>query len=420
MRSHSHLLRPLLLILLATLFFRPLIAQSKSAYPTDSEEQYKALADAFRQNSFSIALVDQKLRGPGMDFISQKARTAQFVLFGEEHYVKEFPLFLSALFSYLHEKDGFNYLAVENDPVSAHVASIPPLRGSLDAIGRYAARYPNAFTFPSDQELAMFADAGRVSTGHADAVWGLDQAFGALHALDRLKDLSGFQRSPEFDKVLLEARTLDSRRIEGDETHYMGHLVKVSDLEAIRSKANAPEGSEAKFILDNLISSAQLYGYYWSGEGYKNGFGREQQMKQLFMREYRIAESWGERNPKVVLKLGHWHVFRGLGPSHLQTLGNFVTEMATANGQDAFSLGVYLRGPWRDIANSRQKGMNAIAMATDPSSWTVIDFAAVRPAVAAGKFGVLNPNLISAIYGFDAALVIGGASEGRQLILNKK
>lgn len=363
MTSPGQLLRRFLVLLLATVLVRPLIAQSKPAYVTDSEEQYKAVADAFRQNSFSIALADGKLHGSGMEFIARKTQNAQFVLFGEEHYVKEFPQFLSALFSFLHEKDGFNYLAVESDPVSAHMASIPPLRANLDAIGRYAARFPNAFTFPSDQELAMFADAGRVSTAHADPIWGLDQSFGALHALERLKELPGFQRTPEFDKLLSQAEELDSHRIESDETHYMGHLVKVSDLEAVRNRANTSQRSEARFILDNLVSSAQLYSYYWSHEGYKNGFGREQQMKQLFMREYRIAESSGERNPKVVLKLGHWHVFRGLGPSQLQTLGNFVTEFATANGTEAFSIGVYLRGPWRDVVTRK---------ACSPSPWRPI------------------------------------------------
>ena len=114
--------------------------------------------------------------------------------------------------------------------------------------------------------------------------------------------------------------------------------------------------------------------------------------------------------PKVILKLGHWHVFRGIGPSRLQTLGNFVTEFATANNSDAFSVAVYLRGSWRDVSN--QKGMSPIASATDPAAWTVIDFRALRPAIHAGKFGPLNPNLLNHIYGFDAALVIGGASSG--------
>jgi hypothetical protein len=140
-------------------------------------------------------------------------------------------------------------------------------------------------------------------------------------------------------------------------------------------------------------------------------------MKHLFMREYRAAEALGERNPKVLVKLGHWHVFRGQGPSHLQTLGNFVTEFATANGTEAFSVGVYLRGAWRDVKT--QKGLEPIALATAPSAWTIIDFRSLRPPVAAGQFGTLNSKLLAHIYGFDAALVLGGASSGTDSLFDK-
>jgi hypothetical protein len=167
--------------------------------------------------------------------------------------------------------------------------------------------------------------------------------------------------------------------------------------------------------LDNLVSSSEIYGYYRSaaaGEltGYLSGFMREEQMKHLFMREYQAAEAHGEHNPKVLLKLGHWHVFRGQGPSHLQTLGNFVTEFATANGTDAYTVGVYLRGSWRDVKT--QPGLRPLELATNPNAWTIIDFRSLRPAVAAGQFGTLKAKLLAHIYGFDAALILGGASRG--------
>jgi hypothetical protein len=390
-----------------------LLALSVAAEEKQFDEQ--AFADALKKNSYPLQMEGATLRGPGADFLLQEAATSQFVLFGEEHGVREFPEFLSALFAVLHQRDGFNYLAIESDPVSAHASSIRPLRGNFEAVAGYARESPNAFTFPTDQELRMIADAGRLSTGHADAIWGLDQSFGVLHALDRLQELPGFHRTPKFDEIYKQAKELDSARFTSDQTHFISGGVKTSDLEQLRDQSRARAGSEARFILDNLVASSRIYGYYAhavAGEltGYFNGYVREQQMKQLFMREYRIAQSRGEPLPKVILKLGHWHIFRGMGPSRLQTLGNFVTEFATANNSDAFSVAVYHRGSWRDVSN--QKGLSPIAAATDPAAWTVIDFRALRPAVHAVKFGPLNPNLLSHIYGFDAALVIGGASPG--------
>ena len=398
-----------------------LAAEQRTKLATDSEEQYKALAEAMKQNSYPISLRDGTLLGPGMQFLARSSATAQFVLFGEEHGVKEFPELLTALFAFLHQNHQFNYLALESDPVSAHVASIPPLRGAVKALAEYVGKYPNALTFHTDQELRMFADVGRISTGRADPIWGLDQSFGVLHALDRLAVLPGFRATPKFGELHRQAEQLDSARLQDGRSHYMAN-VKSPDLEELRRQMAAPDGSEAKFILDNLVSSSEIYGYYRRAEageltGYANGFVREEQMKRLFIREYRAAEAQGERNPKVLVKLGHWHVFRGQGPSHLQTLGNFVTEFATSNGADAFSVGIYLRGPWRDVRT--QKGLEPIALATDSVAWTIVDFRSLRPAVAGGRFGPLNPKLLAHIYGFDAALVLGGASPGTDSLFRK-
>lgn len=402
-------------------------AQSeKKNFDTDSREQQEAVAQAMKQNSYALSLHNGVLQGPGLDFLLQRSARAQFVLFGEEHFVKELPEILGAFFALLHEKYSFNYLAVENDPVSARVASLAPLRGDTSALVEYARRYPNAFTFPTEQEVRLFADAGRYSQGKTDPVWGLDQSFGVLHALDRLQTLPGFRTTSIFEQLHKEAVESDSRRPprgnHADQLDYM-QTVRIDDLKELLRQSAALEGSEARFILDNLVSSSQIYRNFlrsMAGEptGYASGLEREQQMKQLFLRQYRAAEAQGERNPKVLLKLGSWHVFRGLGPSRLQTLGNFVTEFATANGTEALTVAVYLRGPWRDV--SHQKGLEPIALATEPSSWNVIDFAAMRPIVRTGRFGDLDSNLLAQIFGFDAALVIGGASEGTDLLGKSK
>lgn len=409
-------------LLVLVLFPGGWATQQATKYATDSPEQQQAIADVMKQHTYSISLQDGVLKGPGMDFLTENSANAQFVLFGEEHNVKEWPEFLEAFFSFLHQHDHFNYLALESDPVSAHLVSIPPLCANETAWEEYAGRYPNAVTFATDQELRMILDATRISSGRVDAIWGLDQSFGVLHALDRLSALPGFHSTPKFEELHKDAEQRDSKRFEKDVPHYMSEVVRLSDLEELRKQQAPAEGSEAKFILDNLVSSSQIYGYYRRGAAgeptyYLNGYVREEQMKHLFLREYRAAEAQGERNPKVMLKLGHWHVRRGSGPSNLQTLGNFVTEFATANGTQALTVGVYLRGPWRDV--STQDGMKPIALATDPTKWSVIDFRPVRAFVAGRRLGTINPNLLSHVYGFDAGLVIGDATSATSSILDK-
>lgn len=129
------LLRPVAVSLCIALpLARP--AQQRPKFATDSAGQYQALAEAMKQNSYSIALQDGTLVGPGMQLIARGSANAQFVLFGEEHGVKEFPEFLTALFTFLHQNHHFNYLALESDPVSAHVASLAPLRGDVSRFTR--------------------------------------------------------------------------------------------------------------------------------------------------------------------------------------------------------------------------------------------------------------------------------------------
>ena len=386
-------------------------AQPSPTPATDSEEQYERLAAAFQKHSYSIAMTEAGLSGPGADFLKQKAASAQFVLLGEEHNVKEVPDFTARLFAMLHQCCEFNHLALENDPVSAQAASMPPLKGNLGQLTQYASKFPNAFTFLTRQELQMIADVGKLATTKTDPVWGLDQSFGVLHALEELRTLPGINgRSSAFQELAEQARALDSSRF--TEGHHYMTMAKVSDLENLRKEVAPKPGSEADFILGNLVSSARIYTNY-RGEytGYASAFEREEQMKRLFMRGYRSAQKSGEAEPRVLLKMGHWHIFRGLGPSALQTLGDFVTEFALANGEDALSIAIFIHGSpnkWREVGE--WQGMRPFGMAASADHWMLIDFRPIREEIFAHEFGPLSPTMRSYIFGFDAALIIANAS----------
>lgn len=385
------------------------------AIETDSQEQYERLARSFRTSSYPLSLAGNALRGPGADFLRKKVANAQFVLIGEEHNVKQVPEFSAALFAMLHECCGFNYLALESDPISAHIASLPPLKENVELLRDYAAKFPNAFTFATDEELAMIASAEKASLAKTDSVWGLDQSFGVLHALEALRILPGVNgKSALFQELLADSQNQDSKRVVPDK-HYM-EMVKLEDLEKLRHEILPQPHTEADFILSNLISSSRIYSNYTRGArgeptGYLSGLEREEQMKQLFLRGYSSAQAAGEKNPKVLLKLGHWHVFRGLGPSGLQTLGDFATEFAVANGYIAFNIAVFIHGSpnkWREIGE--WKGMKPFAMAASPTEWSVIDFEPIRKAVFTGELGTLSPTMLRYVFGFDAALIIANGS----------
>ena len=63
-------------------------------------------------------------------------------------------------------------------------------------------------------------------------------------------------------------------------------------------------------------------------------------MKTLFAANYARAASNAAAPPKVLLKFGAYHVFRGLNPVHGSGIGNYVAEFA--EGQAARSLHICL------------------------------------------------------------------------------
>ena len=155
--------------------------------PLEAEQLLDSLVSA---NARPLSMDRGRLQGAGAEWLLSQAAHAQFLAIGEEHNVVEIPELVTALLTDLEPRAGYRYVALEQDPVAMRAVSAPPMRGRADSLVAYARRYPHAFTFVSDQELAMVADIGRIAKGRGNAVWGLDQSFGVTHALDRLRDIS--------------------------------------------------------------------------------------------------------------------------------------------------------------------------------------------------------------------------------------
>ena len=138
-------------------------------------------------------------------------------------------------------------------------------------------------------------------------------------------------------------------------------------------------------------------------------------MKQRFMDEYRRAETADRAPPKVILKFGHWHLYRGLGPSNLQTLGNFVSELARVSGGQSFHISVHgnnAAGGYRTLTawpDSFPDPLFARKLSTD--AWTIVDLRPLRVnyrRVSAGLRPDQRDQFARLVFGFDAALYLGG------------
>jgi hypothetical protein len=378
------------------------------------------------ENARSVALADGKLSGPGADLLLEAAGAAQFFVIGEQHNAKEIPEFTTALFRQLGRNHGYAHLALEQDPVAVARASAAPLRGSLDRIAEFARRYPAAFTFRTDQELAMIAEAGRTGS-LVRPVWGLDQVFGATHVMDRLVEIAPDRKTRARTAALSD----EVRRVEAEhlarKTRFMSaDIERPAEFLALKDFYRRAPGSEADLLITQLFKSLQIY-RDWSlaRQGqltrYRQSFEREENMKHLFMVNYRAAQDGGKKHPKVLLKFGHNHSIRGANRSGILTLGNFASEFAKSNGQRSFHLAIYANNDeagYYDIL-SGDPDYGALMRAASPRKWAVVDLRPLRPAAFSGSVPALTVEQRNLIFGFDAVLLIGSQAHGTYELTNR-
>ena len=333
-------------------------------------------------NTFPIVLDDAAIAGPGADLIWRLAQDAQFVALGEEHNNFHIPAISTAIFAQLHELYGFGYFMTEQDPVMMELMSRPPVRGDIEQINNLARRYPMGVTFNSDQELEMLAAIGGLAGPDMDIIWGCDQAAGVTHTLDQLAlEVEG----EELRAYVLERRDV-AAAAERARNFKTGHFISAADPEwfaELKEVINPEPGSRAAWLLDVLINGNTVFGFYKRGEKglipgyYENNRYREEHLKDLCLDKYRQAERFDEY-PKSLMKFGSWHLYQGLSPTRIHTIGDFFANVARFNGFEFLSIN-FVSLP-EDPAASMQKIGYAWPFIEhlDPAEFAVVDLRPFR------------------------------------------
>jgi hypothetical protein len=382
-------------------------------YPAQEKNKKRTLDSLLRENSHILEVENRQLSGEGFDLLMKWAAEAQFVAIAEEHNRLQIPQITTMLFSALHKKYGFNYLALEQGTVVCKMFASKPLVGNLDAIAEFARKYTNAPTFITDQELQMIGEAGRISDAKTDRIWGLDQEFGALHILDQLKELAPNDKVCLFVERLIEKALPYERNRFASEKLFIAEVAQPEDFAGLLDLFKPETGSKVDFLIQNLLFSNRVYNKNVrarNGEltGYDSNLEREEHLKERFMTEYIAAQKSGDRLPKVVLKLGHWHVYRGIYRGNVFTFGNFLSEFAVSNGKKTFFLSTALLGDPDEWRNTKDPWVDVV----NPDKWTIIDFRPLRKYAHAKRIEALSEGIKALLFRVDALLVIGNARPG--------
>lgn len=380
-------------------------------------QQKDILDSALVANRHVFYFDGENFSGAGYEFLNQQLSETQFVLLAENHNTKEIPIFTTQLFENLHSQYGFNYLALEQDPIMMKLVST----GQYD-VQKMALKYPNGFTFISDQELDMIESVIEVSKVEENAVWGLDQSFGVSHSIDFI--LSSFSASNEIKSLRDSIFSIETKRDLSKE-RYISNPVKKNDLLKIREAIPQDQKEDMSFYIESLLISNKIYGLYAQGKYYENGVQRESYMKRRFLEEYRKAQEQ-ESQPKVVFKFGHYHLMNGFNTGfHGTNLGNFVREFAFMNNTSAIAINFQVYrddgSVWDYIAGAYQIFANQAKV----NEWTLFDLREIRSLNSQGKFRGFIPDEHKEewrhiLYRFDFILFMGNAGSGTWDITNVK
>jgi hypothetical protein len=129
----------------------------------------------------------------------------------------------------------------------------------------------------------------------------------------------------------------------------------------------------------------------------------------------------------VLLKFGQYHLYRGLSPTHVPSLGNFVSDFARS--KESGFLSIYIvpigtadasggTGYLPFAGDERSKFLKPFAPLAGSSGWTLLDLRPFREGPYYRALRDAAPDLTDdqrqelrrLIYGYDALLLIGDSS----------
>ena len=397
---------------------RPLLALYLAAQAAFSQVPAPSPAELVARNSHVFSYDDAALAGDGARFLREQTRDCQFVLLGEDHMDHATPIFAHGLFRLLHDSHGFRHLVVEQDPVAIEATLAEPARGDADGIAALARRWPSLFEFDTDEDLSLLAAVGDLIPGQ-DAIWGVEQATGAVRYLEELVALAPDAAAAERVRALLDA----ARDADPGPRYSVNWLIAATtaaELADLASVYRAPVGSRAALLLGRLEKSAEIFGYYRRAEagefvGLYNNTVREEVLKENFLARYRPVAAQGPL-PRAMFKFGANHLYHGKNPTQAFPIGNLAHEVAIAQGSRAYGVFVIALGDDYRTYEDYPAWMRPLLPAVEPRVPTLVDLRALRPYQRLFKTTAPEElwQLRALLHGYDALALLPGSRPGER------
>jgi len=168
-------------------------------------------------------------------------------------------------------------------------------------------------------------------------LWGLDQEFlgSAGLILERVLQTNVGPESRTAIEELLKKST--SARAMAERSGNPGDLYLLSaaadDLLKTASALKKDGNAQAQTLFDGLVQSHNIYAENEHGSNYASNRTRAQLMKKTFALDFVAASRGASQGPKVLVKMGSNHLYKGRNPLHSSEIGDYIAEIAEGQGE---------------------------------------------------------------------------------------
>jgi hypothetical protein len=375
------------------------------------------------QHRYTLSARSGQLSGAGAPVLQSAIAQSRFVLLGEDHGMAQTAEFWAAVCNAAGPQR-FHTMAVEEGPlVAVELERWARRPDGLQQLVAFQKTFPTSINLSNArEEFDMLQQCARVGQNEF-RVWGLNQeALGAAGLiLSRvLSSRVGNEARPAMQQ-LLQKNDMAYRKAMQSGRIFDLFMIAADDKElasgaALLLKDGSPE---ARSAFASLVESHEIN--RTSPAEYGNARRRERLMKTLFAANYARAASTSAAPPKVLLKFGAYHVYRGLNPVHGSGIGNYVAEFAEGQGAQSLhvrmmpvksSQPIYPRvgqpAQLRPFNYADQPGsgyLQPIFSNLLPSDWTMFDLRPLRQDVASPG-GAISPDLATLVFGYDILVMV--------------
>ena len=374
-----------------------------------------------REVRYDLRLENGKIVGNAAAVLESAIGNAQYVLIGEEHITREIPQFTSAVCDIMATQ-GLSAMAVEVGPQAAEFVSSS--LGNPDRLARMSSltqKYPDSVAFLNiRQENDVVGHCAQIASTPHFHLWGLDQEFlGSAGWL--LDQILATHPGPAATTTITRLKSEEQRdalraKETGDPTKLYLYAASDSELTEAAAALRRDGNSAANALFRELVASHEIY-----LKNLKRSPESNSQRARLLKLNFRLdlEKAAAEDQPqKVLVKFGDWHLYKGLNPLRQRDLGNYIAEVADAQGSTSLHICVLgAQGTHRlyggyDRPTKLEKfvidedhdyrWLKPAVDSQSPNAWTLYDLRKLRFT----ELGPVDSDMERMVYGYDLLVII--------------